>query len=180
LTGSRLGACIAVAAFCAAAIVLGGAASSAPLGKALGGLPCQFGPYEYWALGNPLMGPDKPGKTGNEIKQIYRVFYSRSPDSPAVRRSFGGWLLATFDKRFAYAPPALPRQRDQFHLASVEVPPPNDPRHLPLTKWVRQVAAFTKTEILPQELAGLEGSPQTSTALSQCFSSDWDGISRRK
>lgn len=137
------------------------------------GNSCTFGTLRSGAIGMPNGATDVPGPTGNEVNQIYRVFYS-SVDSAGIETSgFAGWLYASFDGKLRFSLGALPTPAASYPLESlaVQVGNPND---LPLKAWTTRIVGNRHLNSLARKLLG---SRITSTALAPCFAEAWDGKS---
>lgn len=168
-----------VCIYFAAIVVLGSvhaaaaSAKAAPLAPlvtavAKAGSVCTFGSDKYGAIGLPIAGgPDRPGVSGNEVRDIYRVFYtSWTPSGPVT--GFAGWLKQSFDGRTAFAPAVslAPRLANFSVIVSV-----SDANKLPLAQWVTTLARTLKVGV---DVANLHLG-DAATAVSPCFAHPWDG-----
>jgi hypothetical protein len=146
--------------------------------SAVAGAVCTFGPYHYGAIGLVLDGaPDRPGIHGNEIKQVYRVFY-RSERRGRVEIGFAGWLAATFDGYFWFTPsPPIVGIASTWNSGlaydaiSVVIVHPN---RLPLVAWVSELRKHAG--VTPRaSMLDIIHAHHVVTALSPCFAHDWNG-----
>jgi hypothetical protein len=137
------------------------------------GATCTVGPYRLGAIGMPLPTAggregDRPGAHGNEIAQIFGIFYYETPRNPLTLR-FGGWLVQSFDGRYNYAP----AERNESSTAAghaLSVAPPTAPTSLPLHNWIMQLEARGSGAVTPAN-----PSANASTVVAPCFSKAWDG-----
>lgn len=154
-------------------LVPGGASAQITLPTARAGSACSFGSLQFGAIGMPnIAATDIPGPQGNEIRQVYRVFYV-AEDRGNRSVGFAGWLASSFDGRYGFATPGTPSSQDSLHLFILQVEPTN-PELLPLASWVRALVAKTRQSPSPTTDALLRARI-VGTALSPCFDKPWDG-----
>ena len=142
------------------------------------GLSCTFGPYRFGAIGLVVDGErDRPGPHGNEVKQIYRVFFVSGRRSTETV-GFAGWLASTFDNKFWFASsPSMVRNRSaqaQLLLNTMLLVRPGDQGSLPLAIWFRSLVAKTHYSPTTRMQRIIDGR-HISTAISACFSRNWNG-----
>lgn len=142
------------------------------------GTACHFGSYLSAPIGFPISvksGTDIPGPHGNEVKQIYRIFYARESKGK-TSANFAGWLYATLDGKYAFAIGGLATTERTAPLWLVEVTPSqvSSADHLPLSTWVRTLLA--ETHVVPDAtMQDIMSTTSTSTAAARCFSYSWSG-----
>ncbi len=149
--------------------------------SAVAGAVCTFGPYHYGAIGSVLDGaPDRPGIHGNEVQQIYRVFF-RSKRRGRATIGFAGWLASTFDGHFWFTPSptivgnaasrASSLANDAISVVVVHA------HRLPLGAWISELREHAGVPPTVSMLDVLR-SHQVATALSPCFAHNWNGTSQ--
>ncbi len=140
---------------------------------------CTFGPYHYGAIGNVSPGahlPDRPGPHGNEIRQIYRVFISYRLGT-AYFTGLAGFITKSFQGKYAFSPAGRPTVTFDLALWSVVISPPKDPAHLPIARWMHRIVSNTTFHPKPdQRQLDIMRGTELETAVSPCFSHDWDGV----
>jgi hypothetical protein len=130
------------------------------------GSVCTFGSNRDGAIGLPIGGgPDRPGVTGNEIRNIYRVFYTSSTANGSVT-GLAGWLAQSFDGQTSFRPADSLSIGNYSILVSVF-----DVNRLPLKTWVTRMVNQLK---LPVDVDSLH-LENAATAISPCFAQPWDG-----
>lgn len=141
------------------------------------GSSCSFGLYHSGAVGLVILsGPDVPGAAGNEVNNVYRVFYGLpGTETSPPRVGLAGWLMSSFDGRYAFAPAVLQNETPQTLIGNfrldVDVIRPDQ---LPLASWLTTLAEISKSP-LTAELRAITNAKSVATAVSPCFSEPWDG-----
>jgi len=140
------------------------------------GSSCTFGPYRFGAVGSVLPAlnePDKTGNGGNEVNQIYRIFFVTTSNT-GMHYGFAGWITQSFDARYAFTPASLVSKSANLGLLSLRIPKPEDPTALPLRTWIERLEKLSHRGQTP-EVAPLLSANQTWTAISPCFARPWNG-----
>ncbi|GAC1393472.1 MAG: hypothetical protein NVSMB31_12910 [Vulcanimicrobiaceae bacterium] len=132
------------------------------------GAACKFGDMQSAPIGFPMGAADSPGIHGNEVKQVYRIFYAYKSVGGGV--AFAGWLLASFDGRYFYNPTASSKTH-AIGIRSVAVVP-KQAENLPLSEWAKTLLSKSNGAEA-DEVRAIASATIVSTALSPCFGSEW-------
>lgn len=140
------------------------------------GATCAFGPYRSGAIGSPLgVVTDVSGANGNEVNAIYRVFYVITDGKSPASSGFAGWLDASFDGRFGFTPALIPGSNGGAHTLIISETQVSENR-LPLLDWLHRLQRRYPGSFDSSLLLVLK-SKSLMTAVSPCFSNNWDGHS---
>ena len=141
-----------------------------PAQTAHAGSTCSFGDARSGAIGMPNGATDIPGINGNEVNQIYRIFYVGRRGS-REETGFAGWLYASFDGklRFALAGPATYADASPLRSLSVHIANWNK---MPLGDWAKGISGAGKRSRLVDDLIATD---MVQRVASPCFAQTWDG-----
>lgn len=138
------------------------------------GARCWWGPMHSSGLGVVLDGrPDRPGPSGNEIKQIYRTFYILG-DRNGTSQGLAGWVMQTFNGETWFQPVSEEVARAQGSIAITTF------RHadnVPVQSWMKALSRFAPPVGFtpdPQQ-ARLIAAPHVQTLIVPCFAPMWNG-----
>lgn len=139
------------------------AAPSAPAPRA--GARCGSPPAAASrALGDPLPSNaqegDIPGRAGNEIRQIYRV-YART-DGTQV-----GWLFQNFGNRYAFESTAPELEYSVLSLRGSQIPPPYK-----ISAWIDEMEKTLHRRVSTAYRRTIAGD---RIELRACFAPAWSG-----
>ncbi len=169
---------LAIAAACvtlaSARSAIASTVSERPFARAHQGSTCSYGAYSSVPVGLVIPStaePDRPGPTGNEVRDIARVFYTTGKGGSG----FAGWLSTAFDGRRAFSPAGLASQLGAIPMSmTVQVA---DESHLPLGTWLRVLA--NHHSVFDPALDPLKAAEPASTYVEPCFTASWDGSPSR-
>jgi hypothetical protein len=134
------------------------------------GSQCFFGPFRSATIGAVQSGaPDTPGPRGNEVYDVYRVFFVTVERANPVS-GFAGFLTMSFDGRTSFMPASLPTAEGVQSWVFEDVV---DPAHLPLGSWLRIVADHWGRHDPSLDVLFTE---PVATAVTPCFAGPWDGV----
>lgn len=136
------------------------------------GASCVLGPYRSVQIGAVLPStaePDRAGPSGNEVNNVYRVFFITT-NRPQPVSGFAGWLSTSFDRRLAFTPAGLVTPTGVPMSVTARA---DDPTHLELNSWMRVLASHHS--VFDQSLQILLADENVQTVVSPCFASPWQG-----